>query len=172
MIKGTGQRLIPRKLLEWIKGLNKGEGASLNITTLTDSDGNNRFIEGNGAVNESLPSGLEISYCKWSLSGTHLMIVIAGTIENTTAVNNNTLLAEFVIPDFVANKIFPVWGVNIESKNIPCVADNWSIQQLNVVFLKVSGQAKLQVRTSGGATFTATADRGFRMQFDLLIDSE
>lgn len=172
MITGTGQRLIPRKLLEWIKGLKKGEGAGLNISTLTDSKGNPRFVEGNGVINESLPSGVEISYCKWSLSGTHLMLVIAGTIADTTAISNNTLLAEFIIPSFIADKIYSVWGVNIETKNIPCVAENWSIQQLNVVFLKVSGQSKLQIRTSGGATFTATAGRGFRMQFDLLIDSE
>ena len=87
MIKGTGQRLIPRKLLEWIKGLHKGEGAGLNISTLTDSKGNPRFIEGEGTPMEM--EGFTASYCKWSLSGTHLMIVLSGSFANATVSDVN-----------------------------------------------------------------------------------
>ena len=140
------------------------------LDSLVDSKGNPRFIEGEGTTGTI--EGVTFSYCKWSLSGTHLMLVVSASILNGATITNDTLLAEYEIPPFIANKIFTVWGVNIESKNVPCVATNWSIQQLNVVFLKVSGQTKLQIRASGGSTFTATANRAFRAQFDLLIDTE
>ena len=168
-IKGKGQRLIPEELLEWIKGLNKGEGASLNITTLTDSKGNPRFIEGDGIVNESLPSGYDVSYCKWSLSGTHLMFVVAGTMANTTAVTNNTRVATFNLPSWVLDKIYPVFATNvIETKSIDYrgVGD-WSNQGGSAYIGKYTDGIRI---TSG--SITASADRGFRMQFDLLIDTD
>ena len=167
MIKGTGQRLIPRKLLEWIKGLNKGEGAGLNISTLTDSKGNPRFIEGDGDA--AVIPGYNISYCKWSLSGTHLMFVVAGVIENGTAISNNTGIAGFKLPQWVMDKIFPVFATSIiETKSVDYRGVNdWSNQGSSCYLAKYSSGINI---VSG--SITATADRGFRIQFDLLIDSE
>lgn len=165
MIKGTGQRLIPRKLLEWIKGLHKGEGAGLNISTLTDSDGNSRFIEGDGVPIEK--EGVEITYCKWSLSGSHLMLVCAGTVENGVTIANNSIIASYTLPDYIKNKIYPVWDNNIEVKQVPMYASDWSTQNLYCKFQKIT--AGLQIQTGA---LTLTAERSFRAQFDLLIDSE
>ena len=170
MIKGTGQRLIPRKLLEWIKGLNKGEGASLNITTLTDSNGNPRFIEGNGVPMEL--EGFTSTYCKWSLSGTHLMFVLAGSIANTTVVPSSKIVAYFDIPEFVFQKIYPVWrNKYLESTAFKLFADDWTSQNISIHFYK-SDNTPGRMGFENASAVTLTADRKFRIQFDLLIDSE
>ena len=167
MIKGTGQRLIPRKLLEWIKGLHKGEGSGLNISTLTDSNGNPRFVEGEGILDSALPEGVTISYCKWSLSGTHLMLVIAGTVADTTAFSNVNVCT-FNIPKFALDKIYPVFLSKIEYKDFRAYASDYSNQQITFSLAKQTNN--LVVRKEGATTFTA--ERGFRCQFDLLIDTE
>lgn len=167
MIKGTGQRLIPRKLLEWIKGLKKGEGASLNITTLTDSNGNPRFLEGDGSQWESGIEGLDLTYCKWSLSGTHLMLVCAGTIANGTVLASSDKMCKFELPSFILNKIFPVWSNVIELKQLNLQSDDWTSQTSHVK----EGKYKNGIYFEFGA-ITLNEDRKFRIQFDLLIDTE
>ena len=167
MIKGTGQRLIPRKLLEWIKGLNKGEGASLNIKTLTDSDGNPRFIEGDG-IPLSL-EGFTSAYCKWSLSGTHLMLVLAGNIANTTVVTNNSVLAKFSIPQYILNKIFVVWG----NKYLAYVsATSYALDGTSQAITYFVTKETDSIQFVKQSDLTLTKDRSFRIQFDLLIDTE
>lgn len=138
------------------------------IEALVDDSGNPRFIEGEGTP--LTMEGFTSTYCKWSLSGTHLMVVLAGTFANTTAVVDGTVLATFKIPNFILNKIYPVWASqNIEMKQVSMYASNWSTQPLMTTFLKYNG---LQIVKSGGSTLTLTADRSFRIQFDLLIDNE
>lgn len=138
------------------------------IATLVDSKGNPRFIEGNG-IPLSM-AGFTSTYCKWSLSGTHLMIVLAGTFANTTVINDNTALATFNIPDFILNKIYPVWANQfIEMKETNMYASNWSTQPLMATMRK---STVLEIIKSSGAALTLTADRSFRLQYDLLIDSE
>lgn len=166
MIKGTGQRLIPRKLLEWIKGLHKGEGAGLNISTLTDSDGNSRFIEGDGVTDEI--EGFTASYCKWSLSGTHLMIVLSGSVANGTTISSGSI-ATYEVPTFIMNKIYPVWASRfLEIKTLTLVADDFSTQTLSALFNINTGKLNIYIQNSA----TLSKDRAFRLQFDLLIDNE
>ena len=136
------------------------------ISTLVDSKGNPRFIEGTG-TGKTL-SGLTISYCKWSLSGTHLMLVCAGTIKNTTTLTAGNI-ATFVLPEWILNKIYPVWSSQyIEKKDIKLIADNFTEQTTTGMLAK--GTTSLMIYVSSAVTLTA--DRGFRIQFDLLIDSE
>ena len=59
------------------------------IVNLVDKDGHERFIEGD--IPDPEITGLTPIYYKWSLSGTHLMIVMAGTIENGTNLSNYIL---------------------------------------------------------------------------------
>lgn len=165
IIKGKGQRLIPEYLLKYLE--NQKENG-VNITQLVDANGNPRFIEGEGTPLEQ--EGVTISYCKWSLSGTHLMFVCAGTIEDTTIIENSKVIASFSLPNFIFEKIYPVWAdVRIETKNITFYASNWVTQSAGFTLTKRSNAVEINL-TSGN--FTLTANRGFRMQFDLLIDTE
>lgn len=138
----------------------------LSLTHLYDKDGNSRFIEGNGRP--ATITGFTVTYCKWSLSGTHLMLVLAGTFANGTTYTNGTKLASFVLPNYIMDKIVPVWATrNIERKVYNVYDDSWGSQS-NVVVLTKYDTLDIQQ----GTDFTATSDKKVRIQFDLLIDSE
>lgn len=144
------------------------ESQKKDISTLVDSKGNPRFIEGNGAPIVDIPEGVEITYSKWSLSGTHLMIVLAGEIANGTVLAAQTIRYKYVMPSFILNKIIPTISSNsIELKDIRLWASNLSNQELTFRAYKESTFVAI---TCGGLTLTA--DRTFRVQFDLLIDNE
>lgn len=137
------------------------------INTLVDNAGNPRFIEGNGTP--ATIEGFTSTYCKWSLSGTHLMLVLAGSIANGTAITNGTNIATFNIPDFIFDKIYPVFASVIEVKSTPVYASDWSTQQLQIKEIKSTLNRVIYFETG---SVTLTANRSFRMQFDLLIDRE
>lgn len=136
------------------------------IASLVDSAGNPRFIEGDG-TGKTL-SGLTISYCKWSLSGTHLMVVCAGSITNGTTLTTGNI-ATFTLPEWILNKIYPVWSnAYIEKKDIKFFADNFTEQTTTGILSKGSTSIAIYVSSA----LTLTANRAFRIQFDLLIDTD
>ena len=153
---------MTEKEIAVVDGL-KNEG----IASLTDKDGNKRFIEGNGDVATAV-EGLTIIYNKWSLSGSHIMFVLVGTFANGTELAVNTDLVSYTLPTWILNKIIPVWGVNIENKNFTAYANDWSIQTSTMALRKIDN--KISIRATSAVTFTA--ERSFRIQFDLLIDAD
>lgn len=134
------------------------------ISNLVDSKGNPRFVEGDGTP--ATTEGFTSTYCKWSLSGTHLMLVIAGSVADTT-VMPAVDWAKFYIPKWILDKIYTVWANRIERKNIELLASNYSSQNLTVYLGKEGNYLFITA-----PTITLTAERFFRIQFDLLIDSE
>lgn len=138
------------------------------LDDIVDVNGNNRFIEGDGVGLEL--EGLDITYNKWSLSGTHLMFVIAGTIENGTEVADGVNFSTFTLPEWIFDKIYPVWSAYIENKTMVLTASDWSTQTTIITLAKRTNT--ITIEHHKGSTLTLTADRGFRLQFDLLIDNE
>ena len=136
------------------------------LENITDADGKNRFIEGNGSY--ASIAGLTVSYCKWSLSGTHLMLVLAGSVASGATLPAYTELAGFGIPSWVYDKIFPVWSIYLQKVQVTFVASDWSEQTLNCIVAKDGN--RMQFLTLSTA-LTLTDDRNFRMAFDLLIDN-
>ena len=136
------------------------------IESLVDSAGNPRFIEGDGTPLEK--EGLNVTYCKWSLSGSHLMLVCAGTVANGTTLSNIEDTFTFNLPEWIMNKIYPVFATYyIEVKTITFWGDDWTNQNISFNFVK---RESIIIRPSGNLTLTK--DRGFRIQFDLLIDAD
>lgn len=131
---------------------------------IVDKNGNSRFIEGNGIPLSQ--TGFTSSYCKWSLSGSHLLIVLAGSIANETILENGANLATYNLPEWIVNKIYSVWIIYIESKNLLLKAEDWSTQDSPCVLTKVSTGLRI-VKVND---LTLNANRSFRIQFDLLID--
>lgn len=163
MIKGKGQRLIPEELLKYFQN-QKDKG--MNIVELVDSAGNPRFVEGDG---EGLTQeGVTISYCKWSLSGTHLMLVCAGTVASGTTISTGTGIGVFGIPKWIYDKIYSLFSNVVEIKNFNYWGSDYTSQSSITQLQKVSNTLKL----SPTGNLTTTANRNFRIQFDLLIDSE
>lgn len=131
---------------------------------ITDASGHKRFIEGNLATRTI--AGVTFSYAKWSLSGSHLMIVLAGTIADETAYSSGTAFADAVLPSWILDKIYPIVGSVVIPTNILMFADDYSTQDQGINLNKTDDT--LQIRFSAN---TLTADRTFRVQFDLLIDN-
>lgn len=139
---------------------------NLPLANIVDEEGHNRFIEGD-IDSTSLPN-LTLKYGKWSLSGTHLMIVLALEVPSgtTTAVINK----EIKLPQWVIDKIVPVFGVYIEDKgNVYIKKENAS--QVGIIATNLNKQNdKIYIAY---VIQTATTDTGFvRITYDLLIDSE
>lgn len=162
-VKGRGQRLIPEYLLKYLENQKKN---GVNITQLVDSNGQPRFVEGDGVG--ITKEGITIFYCKWSISGTHLMCVVSGTIDNATELVVTDIIAKFEVPAFILNKVLPLFGHIVEIKGILLYADNYTSQNIGLQFRKEASDLRIQPTS----TTTLTANRNFRIQFDLLIDSD
>ena len=153
-----------KELKEIVKGT-KG----YDIANLVDKNGHVRFIDFVGAPLQQ--EGFTASYCKASLSGSHLLIVLAFSIANATEIASGAKLMQLALPKSICDKIYPVWhNSRIETKVVTTINDDWSTQNLNVVLSKRSNPDGLDIVTSGA--YTATKDRSGRVAFDLLIDND
>ena len=139
------------------------------MSNIVDSHGNKRFVEGTGTT--VLTSGqADIAFCKWSLSGSHIMFVMAGTIKANATITGGSWLANYVVPQWIADKIIPVWDkANIEMKDIRLYADDWTNVTVSAMLTK-TGRTVHIINT--GAINNSEKNRSFRIQFDLLIDSD
>ena len=133
-----------------------------NISTLVDNAGNVRFLEGD--IKDGEVSGVTITYGKWSLSGTHLLIVLAGTIANATALSSAEV-GSLTLPSWIMDKIYPLVGTRVVYNTYPAYGSDFAQQQIGVSLNKSTDSLKL---IASGPTMTA--DRTFRFNFDLLID--
>lgn len=134
---------------------------------IVDKDGHPRFIE--GAVRSNV-EGINVSFGKWSLSGSHLMVVASGTFANTTVLTGKTILETVDLPKWIYDKVYPnIAGSEIiEYKTFTFYASDYTTQNASIRFDK-SGN---KLNCFCAATLTLTADRSFRIQYDLLIDDE
>ena len=164
-----GKRMVPEYL---IKGLEEayaktsgGTGSTINLMeNIVDSKGNKRFIEGEGAA--STVSGVTIIDNKWSLSGTHLMIVLTGVIDNSIVVSPDDYFT-VDLPKWIRDKIFTIAGRQVERKAATLTATDYSTQTMYISLTKENDTIGLYFET-----VTLSKRRFFRVQFDLLIDNE
>lgn len=140
------------------------------VTVEADGDTSARPLIIEGDITPETITGLTFTYCKWSLSGTHLMIVLAGTCENVTLTNNATF-SEITLPEFIMNKIVPL---TTQGRVSHATLDNYYdySYRSSCVLSLVKGANVLRVIGWGiGGSSTLTAGT-FRVQFDLIIDNE
>lgn len=185
-----GKRMVPEPLLKRLEELNSIElqakliaGSNITITDNTisaadtlmenikDSDGNLRFVEGNISTNTI--TGVTFTYNKWSLSGTHLMLVLAGTIAANTTIANGTVFAQVELPNYIQNKIVPIITIGNRrrfSRSDYKIFDNeyGTVDSYNVL-TRDSSSGPINF-TNGAVTNEKLS--GFRIQFDFLIDNE
>ena len=140
------------------------ETYGIDIDNLVDKNGNERFLEGNININEI--TGLTKSYGKWSLSGTHLMIVLAGTLADTSVIGSGVSLANIELPSFIKDKIIAVTTNIVDRKSFTFWGGTLQTPSINLE--KTDEGVKIVMV----ASFTANADKSFRIAFDLLIDNE
>ena len=148
---------------------NEAKAVQKDISTLVDSQGHERFIEGDISLYSDMPEGITLTYGKWSLSGTHLMIVLAGNLADETVLANSTDVARLTtLPSWILDKVYPVFNDVIERKKFDASASTWGVQQIDVALRKSTDYLYIRLASA----LTLTANRGFRIAFDLLIDNE
>ena len=144
---------------------------SVDIENIYDSDEHKRFVEGDVDLG---PGGSAITktYGKWSLSGTHLLIVLAGTIPASSVLADGTTIATvYSLPSWIVAKIFPTSGTVVTAKKVTFFkADTpWVYEDKLLALVKYNNNITI------GNPFgnqTITNDSSFRLQIDLLIDNE
>lgn len=164
-----GKRLIPEKLLRYLEALKKnhndpseewGSSGGSNLEDIVDSAGNKRFIE--GAINTSI-SNINNNYKGWSLSGTHLMIVLSFSVLLNINLSEGQKIASVDIPSWVKQKIRTAYLTTVDKK----VFNNYAGNDTFNVELYKSGQ---EIEIHSAETKTLAEGSIFRIQFDLLID--
>lgn len=142
-------------------------GGGATLEDIVDSAGNKRFIEGNGTPGTH--ANFNVTYCKWSLSGTHLMLVCAGSVKSTSISNGFNFATFPDIPEWVLEKIVPSYNTYyIEGKKVLFHDGGGTPQELMLDILKYNG---ITIKfTDTGTTFST--ENFFRIQFDLLIDAD
>lgn len=150
-----------------------GQGADNNalpiFEKITDSAGHKRFIEGDGSgINSTI---FDNAFCKWSLSGTHLMCVFAGTLKAGQSVSAYLTFCAFTIPSWILAKIYPIQGALVDLK-VATLFDSSYVQTTHKVALDKRENSLSIDEAEGTSIASAEGDRKFRLQFDLLIDNE
>lgn len=141
------------------------------MDNIVDSHGNKRFVEGN--ITMQTIAGITQTYGKWSLSGTHLMIVLACTIASGTTLSGGSL-AIVNVPRYILDK-----AINIVPGHPDVIRQRFSIYRgdASVIAEKLFYVDKLSNYFNIGASYsdepiTTSEECYFRIQFDLLIDNE
>lgn len=136
------------------------------LENIVDSQGRKRFIE--GALSDPQVSGITRAYARWSLSGTHLMVVVAGNLAANTSLTFGTSLGAAVVPQWIADKIAPLISNKAMVAEQTFVRPGGSIERKNVALAKYLNSLIVEVY----GTISFNEDTTFRMQFDLLIDAQ
>ena len=167
-----GKRMVPEYL---VKGLEEaytktsgGTGSTINLMeNIVDSKGNKRFVE--GAFTPYAIEKVTYTYCKWSLSGSHLMIVLAGNCESG-AVFSNKDWSNITLPTWILDKIYPTVNSVIDNKTMLLRKINewWTSQSIGLTLQKYAGRLMIRIESN----VTSNSDSAFRIQFDLLIDND
>ena len=148
--------------------------AEPSFENIVDKDGHKRFIEGDITYN-TLPEGMSLTFGKWSLSGTHLLIVVCMSAEDTAVITNGGYVY-FNMPQWIEDKIFILFGAtDVLKYGVQWYADNGTQQGMTTylekgVYSQPDGHDyhfRLYL-----TALTFTADRKCRIQYDLLIDNE
>lgn len=135
---------------------------------IKDAQGHLRFIE--GAITAPEMENIEILYSKWSLSGTHLMMVIAGRTTEANTVFTNASFSISNLPQWIFDKIVPIYRTSyIDRGQFLASAD----EDLTTTTLSLNMQKSASYLTIASFSPTTIAKiSGFRIVFDLLIDNE
>lgn len=151
-----------------------GQVSSINLVLnkleeIKDNLNHGRFIEGNLTA---ATSAYTLNYGKWSLSGTHLMIVLAGLIPNGNTIPYATDLTVIGnIPSWIMSKINPPAPLSpiVEVKDVQLYNSGGDLlsSQITTRLTKSGSNCFIDLRSS----FTAQQDTYFRIQYDLLIDN-
>lgn len=159
-------KAIAKEGLEETLEFEAASGAKYKVfENIVDKDGHPRFIEGDVEIQEI--EGFNTVYGKWSLSGSHLLIVCCGSIANGTVFSFGRLTKNIVMPKWIKDKIIPVASVYVDIRQTYAYANDLSSQSITTYLIKSGDDISITM-----GSITATTDKTFRIAFDLLIDND
>lgn len=146
-------------------------GDAVIFENITDADGHQRFIEGD--VTSLLSDSITTKYAKWSLSGTHLMIVFA--FENTSG--SDVTLAQWDklfeindLPEWVMNKIVGI----VTGDNLVTTGDLYpfgaTAQAVITRDVYLNKQSTTKLTCPSAVAIPFYNGNAYRIQYDLVID--
>lgn len=142
------------------------------VTVEADGDVSARPLIVEGEIVPLEKTNVTFTYGKWSLCGTHLMIVLAGEVSDNVSYSQNDIIARVPLPKYIRDKIVPLSSANRVSsaplKNYVAYSEN---TVATIALSKDEANERLNMNCWGTGTFTI-ATGTFRIQFDLLIDNE
>ena len=139
----------------------------INLKDIVDDQGNKRFVEGDITL-QTTAEGIALDYGKWSLSGTHLMIVVSLSLTNGSVIPYVSILSKVGVPEWVLDKIVVLGDNAIEFGKFNAFASDNTTQEIQVQLRKNNANGLFLSMSN----VTLTADRKMRVAFDLLIDNE
>lgn len=141
--------------------------ADVLMENIKDEDGHNRFIEGD--IEIETKEGLTKDYGKWTLSGSHLLIVLAFTIQSGITIGVEKLGELKDLPQWIKDKIIPLFSRYVFANSLNGFTDSFGILQGGFSLYK-QDSGEIEIRSYNSVTSTAITH--FRVAFDLLIDNE
>ena len=112
---------------------------------------------------------MTLNYGKWSLSGSHLMLVIACNYNADISIADGTTLFRIDdIPNWVVQKVYPILGNLIIYQKASLIHEDWTRGEKEFYLAKVYDVLRIY---NNGAITDSKAGM-FRLRFDLLIDTD
>lgn len=147
-----------------------------NISNIVDTNGNKRFVEGDINIGQdATTAGLVKTYGKWSLSGTHFMVVLCIEIPANVEYSGG-YLSYTTLPSYINDKIQPVISSGAEFLDVKAfdlyVDGSYGRPTDSVVVLFRKWGTSQVVLQTNSTIVSSSSKRAFRIQFDLLIDTD
>ena len=141
---------------------------------IVDAQGHKRFIEGNVEKGEDISADITLTYGKYSLSGTHLMIVclLHNQSENDITIGSYKKIFTCALPEWIYNKIYALAGsATVASKKISTFNQSTVVIEKNTYTFYINKVSPLIIGSSPN-NFVLESGDFVRIQFDLLIENE
>ena len=149
------------------KSIVEGASAVKILENIEDAQGHKRFIEGD--IEIETKEGLTKDYGKWALSGSHLLIVLAFTIQSGINIGIEKLGELKNVPQWINDKIIPLFSRYVFANTVNGFTDSFGVLQGGFSLYKQDSGA-IEIRSYNSVTSNVITH--FRVSFDLLIDNE
>lgn len=143
----------------------------IQFENIVDSHGNKRFQEWDIS---DLNTGLDITYSKVTLSGSHLMAVVSGRNNTENAITLPNRMFSATLPTWILEKLYAPNGNNTDSRdvsahNLKVFSSVWdeATSYLTIVHITPSSNS-FTMQT--GAVISVPANTYIRLQVDLIVD--
>lgn len=144
------------------------------LEDIVDANGHKRFVEFEPTILDENLSALE-PYCSCSLSGTHLMLVLAFNVANGVSIGGAySGLVQVDLPAWVKSKIVGMAGGNYlhYEPALTGYTSGFTALTKKIKYSILKNTNGIAIAWEEGSAYTWTETGTYRIAFDLLIDNK